>query len=513
MVSAILVAPPPLGLPLAPHRAPPSSPGSVVFLATATGSRARQQFCFLEDWLSAPPTLQLPLHQIERQQELKGRDLQRLLLQTHIQQRGNGDVGPALRVTEQSTTFLYTHRRLQRRTLKTIFGPIHIDRIGYGRGGVGSIHPLDETMQLPGRSFSYELQKRMVKAAVQGPFRESTERMQDLTGMSVPIRSLEEIIQDAAQDFHAFYIERSPEPWQQTASILVAAVDCKGIPIVKPGNPQRSVRLTKGQKANRKKMATVAAVFTRAPWVRTPQQVVESLFRTDPKKVKETGPLCPPRPEHKRVWASLVKGKASVIEEVVQEIQRRDPENHKTHVALTDGERALQILVSKKLKVTLILDLLHVLEKVWKAAHVFHPEGTPDAEVYARLICLRILEGNVSQVIKGLRQTVTKRKLFGAKRKTLLQVADYFHRNADRMRYDEFLAQGLPIATGSVEGACKNLIKDRMERSGMRWTRSMAEAIVKLRASYLSGDFDTYWNFHVTQDQQRLYPQGRWAVS
>ena len=153
------------------------------------------------------------------------------------------------------------------------------------------------------------------------------------------------------------------------------------------------------------------------------------------------------------------------------------------------------------------------MEKVWKAAPIFHPEGSPDAEVDARLMCLRILEGNVSQVIKGLHQTVTKRKLFGAKRKTLLQVADYFHRNADRMRYDEYLAQGFPIATGSVEGACQNLIKDRMERSGMRWTRSMAEAIVKLRASYLSDDFDTYWNFHVIQDQQRLYPQGRWAVS
>jgi len=513
MVSATLFGPFPPGLPLA-RLAPPRSPGSVVPLAAATGSHARQEFSSLEAWLSAPPTLQLPLHQIERQQELKGRDLQRLLLQTHVQQRGSGDVGPALRVTEQSTTFLCTHRRLQRRTLKTIFGPIHIDRIGYGRDGGGSIHPLDETMQLPGRSFSYELQKRMVKAAVQGPFRESTDRMQDLTGMSVPKRSLEEIIQDAAQDFDAFYVERSPEPWQQTASILVAAVDCKGIPMVKAGNPQRSVRLTltKGQKANRKKMATVAAVFTRAPWVRTPEQVVESLFRTDPKKLREAGQLCPPRPEHKRVWASLVKGKASVIEEVVQEIQRRDPENHKTHVALTDGEHALQILVSKKLKVTLILDLLHALEKAWKAAHVFHPEGSPDAEVYARLMSLRILEGNVSQVIKGLRQTVTKRKLFGAKRKTLLAVADYFHRNRDRMRYDEYLAQGLPIATGSVEGACKNLIKDRMERSGMRWTESMAEAIVKLRALYISGDFDSYWAFHIIREQKRLYPPGRWTA-
>jgi hypothetical protein len=512
MVSATLLAALPPGMPHAPRLAPPHSPGSVVPLAAATGFHARQEFSSLEAWLSAPPTLQLPLHQIERQQEFKGRDLQRLLLQAHVQQRGNGDVGPALRVTEQSTTFLYTHRRLQRRTLKTIFGSIHIDRIGYGRDGVGSLHPLDETMQLPGRSFSYELQKRMVKAAVQGPFRESAERMQDLTGMSVPIRSLEEILQDAAQDFDAFYAERLHEPWQKTASILVAAVDCKGIPMVKPGNPQRSVRVTKGQKANRKKMATVAAVFTPAPWVRTPEQVVESLFRTDPKKVIEASQPCPPRPEHKRVWASLVKGKASVIEEVVQEIQRRDPENHKTHVALTDGERALQILVSKKLKVTLILDLLHVLEKVWKAAHVFHTEGSPDAEVYARLMSLRIIEGNGSQVIKGLRQTVTKRKLFGAKRKTLLGVADYFHRNRHRMRYDQYLAQGLPIATGSVEGACKNLIKDRMERSGMRWTESMAEAIIKLRALYLSGDFDSYWAFHILRDQERLYPAGRWTV-
>ena len=510
MLSATPPNPLPAGLPHVAGLAPPRSAGSIVPLAAVAASHAQQEFSSLEAWLLASPTLQFPLHQIECQQEHKGRVLQRSLLQTHVQQRGNGDVGPALRVTEQSTTFLYNHRRLQRRTLKTIFGPIHIERIGYGRQGAGSIHPLDENMQLPARSFSYELQKRMVKAAVQGPFRESTERMQDMTGISVPKRSLEEIIQDAAQDFDAFYAERLPESWQQTASILVIAVDCKGIPMVQPGNQQRSV--IKGQKTGRKKMATVAAVFTRAPWVRTPEQVVESLFRTDPKKVIEAGQPCPPRPEHKRVWASLVKGKSSVIEQVVQEVQRRDPENYKTHVALTDGERALQILVGNKMKVTLILDLLHVLEKVWKAAHVFHPEGSPDAELYARLMSLRILEGNVSQVIKGLRQTVTKRKLFGAKRKTLLAVADYFHHNRDRMRYDQYLAQGLPIASGSVEGACKNLIKDRMERSGMRWTESMAEAIVKLRALYLSGDFDSYWAFHIIKDQERLYPAGRWAV-
>ena len=240
--------------------------------AVAASFRARQEFSSLESWLSAPPTLQLPLHQIEAQQEIKGRELHRWLLQHHVQQRGDGDVGPALRVAGPSAAALYTHRRLQRRTLKTIVGPIYIDRIGYGRNGVDSIHPLDEAMQLPARSFSYELQKRMIKAAVQGPFQESSDRMREMTGMSIPKRSLEEIIPDAAQDFDAFYTQRLPEPWQQTASILVVALDGKGIPMVKPGVSPRSARRAKGQKANRKKMATVAAVFTRAPWVRTPSK-------------------------------------------------------------------------------------------------------------------------------------------------------------------------------------------------------------------------------------------------
>jgi hypothetical protein len=122
-----------------------------------------------------------------------------------------------------------------------------------------------------------------------------------------------------------------------------------------------------------------------------------------------------------------------------------------------------------------------------------------------------ILFGEVGQVVKGVRQSITKRRLTGPKRKTLNAVANYLYRNRTRMRYHEYLAQGWPIASGPVEGACKNLIKDHMERSGMRWTEQMAEAIVKLRAVYLSGDFDRYWQFHIDQDQRRLYPVA-WAV-
>jgi hypothetical protein len=183
----------------------------------------------------------------------------------------------------------------------------------------------------------------------------------------------------------------------------------------------------------------------------------------------------------------------------------------KLRVVVTDGERALQHRVIRMMKgAILILDLLHVLEKLWAAGHALYGEGTDKAQDFVRHRTLRLLQGEVSQVVKGLRQILTKRKLKGNKQKKLSEAANYFYRNRFRMRYDEYLAQGLPIASGSVEGACKNLIKDRMERSGMRWSREMAEAMVKMRAVYLSGDFEEYWNYHVTQDQERLYPKRRW---
>ena len=191
-------------------------------------------------------------------------------------------------------------------------------------------------------------------------------------------------------------------------------------------------------------------------------------------------------------------------------MDRRDPARSMIRLALTDGERALQIRVDQTLQVTLILDLIHVLEKLWKAAYVFHPEGSLAADLWVMDRALRILFGEAGQV-KGIRQSITKRSLFGAKRQTLESVAGYLYANRSRMRYDEYLANGWPIASGPVEGACKNLIKDRMERSGMRWSETMAEAIVQLRAVYLSGDFDNYWRFHIEQDQQRLYPAS-WSV-
>lgn len=485
---------------------------SVVPAWRLSREQARTEFKSLETWLFSEEAMGLPLDEIEREQERRGREVHRLMLQAHIQARGTGDVGPALEIIAGagSEPVVLTHHREHERHEQTIFGKVEVNRLGYGLPGHPSIHPLDQDLALPEDTYSYELQRRLVKAALQGPFDEAIERVTESTGVSVPKRSAEEIVKDAARDFAAFYRARTPAPAEETGPIVVGAVDGKGIPMVKPEPAERTVRRTTGKKANKKRMATVGTVYTTQPRVRTAEEVVESLFLPEMKR-KEEHPR--PRPEHKRVWASLKESKDQVIREAAEEMARRDPQKIKKHVAVTDGERALQIRVAKQLgpSVTLILDLLHVLEKLWKAAYVFHAEGSQEAEDWVRLRALRILQGDVSQVIKGLRQTVTKRRLRGKAGKTIRGVAAYYYRNRSRMRYDEYLAQGLPIASGAVEGACKNLVKDRMERSGMRWTEDSAEAVLKLRATYLSDDFDEYWAFHVQKDQARLHP-GQWRV-
>lgn len=263
-------------------------------------------------------------------------------------------------------------------------------------------------------------------------------------------------------DFESFYTQRTLWLDRHSGPLLVASVDGKWVPMVKPTPARRKVRLGRGEKRNKKRMSTVGTVFTQRPNIRTPEAVVESLF-AEPSRPRR--PQRYHRPEQKRVWASLLSGKDAFIAQVRAEMERRDPRRRKAWIVVTDGERALQRKVAATLgSIELVLDLLHVLEKLWAVSYVFSPEGSPEAREFVRERILRILQGEVSQVVKGLRQMATKRNLKGQKRATVRGVAAYYYRNRSRMRYDVYLRKGYPIASGSVEGACKNLVKDRMEQ-------------------------------------------------
>ena len=157
--------------------------------------------------------------------------------------------------------------------------------------------------------------------------------------------------------------------------------------------------------------------------------------------------------------------------------------------------------------VTVILDIIHVVEYVWKAAHAFHPAGSPELACWAWTRVGRILEGRARTVAASMRGAATVAGLSPDARKPVDTCADYLRKYAPYLHYDRYLAAGYPIATGVIEGACRYLVRDRMELTGARWRLAGAEAVLKLRALRASGDFDAYWEFHEAREYERNHAE------
>lgn len=469
---------------------------------------AEQAFAELVSWMRSKAARSLPLHEVERIEEEQIREVARRLLQEHINARGQGAVGHAVKRADGQRL---TEHRVRERSYVSIFGKVKIHRLAYGAAGTCAIMPRDEQLNLPQRSYAYELQKRIRRQGALGPFAAARETVAEWSGVDVPKRRGETLTVDTAQDVEAFYAHKTPSPGTPTGQMLVCAADGKGVPLRKEQPKDGRRRRKKGEKPEGKKMATVAAVSTTAPYPRTPEELMREVHREPPPE--HVPPR--PRPEHKRVWASLKKDKDEMFSARAAEMAKRDPRRQKTWTVLCDGERALPqraVAVLQPLGATfyLILDLFHVLEYLWKAAHALHPEGSVEAEQWVTAHLLGLLHGRVSRVAAGLRQRATKLKLRGQKRQAVDTAAPYFRKNKAFMRYDEYLALGLPIGSGAAEGACRNLLKDRMERTGMRWTVDGAEAVIQLRATDLSGDWDEYWHYPIEAQRRRLYPENAW---
>lgn len=264
-------------------------------------------------------------------------------------------------------------------------------------------------------------------------------------------------------------------------------------------------RLAKGEKPNRKRMAQVAAIYSLPRWRRTISDVLHGLHDPKERDAKR------PRPVNKRVWASIEHGAQQVVEDAFAEGLRRDPERKRRWVVLVDGQRDQIERVKRTAKkvgveITLVLDIVHVLEYLWRAAYAFCAEGTPEAETWVENRLLALLSGRpAGEIAKSLRAMIVRHDLDAKAAKPVVRCASYLVKNARWLHYDRALADGLPIATGVIEGACRHLVQDRMGRTGARWSLTGAEATLRLRALRASGDFDDYWQFHLAKEHERTH--------
>ncbi len=276
-----------------------------------------------------------------------------------------------------------------------------------------------------------------------------------------------------------------------------------------------ATRLSPDEKRGAKRMAEVASVYSIAPFRRTPEQIVRLSSAHDS---DADGSTARPRPEDKRVWASLEREPVEVIAEAFREAESRDPAHTRRWVALLDGNASQIDAVEAcaralRVRLTIVLDVVHVIEYLWSAVTAFEAQATPAAEEWVSERLLRILQGKASDVVAGMRRSATLRGLKGAARKAVDRCAGYLQRHAPYLRYDEYLAAGLPIATGVIEGACRYLVKDRMDITGARWSLCGGEAVLRLRALQASGDFEAYWAYHLRREHERNhlvhYPESK----
>jgi hypothetical protein len=476
-------------------------------------ARSRERFAQVVGWLDATEAAGLEHGELEAQLQQQGRELLCALFQDHLDLRAAREE----RADQVADAEGVARRALEadhRRPLASVFGEVTVGRLAYRARGERNLYVADGLLNLPLEHASHGVRRLAAVQSAAGSFDHALGQVRECTGLSLGKRQVEELAVRAALDFQAFYAERvsaADEPQPASEDVLVLSADGKGIVMraealreataraAQRASPKLKTRLSRGEKANRKRIAEVGAVYDIAPAPRTPADVLAS------SSDKQT-----PAPKAKRKWltASVVEDAATVVADLFDEAARRDRSAARTWVALVDGnnhqiQRIKAEAKKRKVKVTIVVDFVHVLEYVWSAAWSFFAEGDPAAEQWVHDKALAILEGKAGITAAAIRRKATRLDLSSEQRANADRAADYLLHKAPYLRYDVALAKGWPIATGVIEGACRHLVKDRMDITGARWGLQGAEAILKLRALVSNNDFDDYWDFHLAHERHR----------
>ncbi len=471
--------------------------------------KAREEFEGVCRWIEQAGKEGLRIDQVERQLFARLLALGLMLLKAFVAGFGRGDAG---RQVQRQGRCLRRLSRPHRRRYVSIFGELSICRFVYAKREKQKIEyaPLDEQLGLPASDFSYVLEDWQQRLCVKESFGEGVDSLGTLLGVAVSVRSAEGMNRRMAAYAEAYRESQPTPPPEEEAEILVVAADGKGVPMRRPleERVRPGKRRGKGEKKNKKQMAYVGAVYTIDRFVRSVDEVIEEVLRASRCRDR-------PSPRHKRVWAEMTlqregeaaNGKRRLFLQLGVAVEQRNLDGQKPVVCLMDGERGLWEAQRQWLppETVGILDLYHVLEHLWTAAYCFAGEGSRQAETFVTDRLRMLLEGKVGYLIGGLRRKASS--LRGSKRQKLDGVIRYLENNRQHMKYDEYLAAGYPIGSGVAEGACRHVVKDRLEETGMRWTVPGAQAMLHLRTIHLNGDWEAFVDYRIEAEQTTLYRQ------
>jgi hypothetical protein len=431
------------------------------------------------------------------------------LLQAFAAEAGSGDEGAEV---SRGGATLYRSEKLRRKLYRSIFGSFPIFRWVYTRGAKKKIEyaPTDQRLGLPHGEYSYVMEDWQQRLNIKETFAEGAEGLSAILGIKVSVETAEQMNLRMAESAEPFRIQQSPPPAPVEETILVATADGTSVPMHREDRtttPSANAGTRKGST----RRAYVGAVYSIAPFRRQPQEVFDELFR-------EQAATRRPSPQGKRLWAemaaasetSLTSGSEFVFIEMAIDIKTRDPDRKQTLVCLMDGEQKLWDLQRDWLGHAVeILDLFHALKRIREVSKIVQPKSKTKRETWVSDQLRDLLTGNVETVIRRwgrlLREADSKKRWTKDNRKIVASAIGYFRNNRHRMQYDEYLSKGYPIGSGMAEGACRNLVKDRMDCTGMHWRLPGARAMLKTRALFLNGEWDDFVEFRIQREQERLY--------
>jgi hypothetical protein len=478
--------------------------------AAFAASHAR--FAQLVDWLASDQAAGMTHAQLEERLHTQGMALLRQLLQDRLDLRASREQRLDA-VVDCDGYQRGTAEQGRQRRLATVFGDVVVSRVAYREPGRSDLHPADAVLNLPVERHSHGLRRLAAVEAARGSFDDAAAAIERACGVRLGKRQVEQLAARAVVDVDAFYAGRD-RPSGSASEVLVLTFDGKGI-VMRPEGLREATarqassrklpgRLSKGEKRHRKRMAELACVYDLTPQPRT---IADILPDGDAEHAQAQ-----PAPAAAGKWlhASVADDAAEVIAAGFDQAARRDPDHARTWVVLVDGnahqiDRVRAEARARGVQVTIVVDVIHVLEYLWKAAWCFYPEGDPAAETWVCTQARQLFAGRVGVVAAAIRRKATYHRLGPGQRKNADTCAAYLLAKKPYLDYRTALAQGWPIATGVIEGACRYLVKDRMDITGARWGLAGAEVVLKLRALIANGDFDAYWRFHLDQEQHRVH--------
>ena len=420
--------------------------------------------------------------------------------------------------------------RARARQLETQVGRLVVWRHGIKRDGDKAAYfPMDEELNLPADLYSHPLRERTADQVRGQAWDHVVEHIDERTGGHVPKRQAEQLAVRASQDFEAFYEQPANDTLSAKAQLVLSS-DSKGIRMRPEALREATRKAAEAEQAESvhadpmapkkarrhdKRMAIVTAVWEQEPNPRTAQDILANLRPNNSKAVrkrKKAKKRRAPRPQNKRLWASVDKDQSKGIAEMFDEADRRDPERSRNAVVLVDGEESQETAIldegrRRGRSLTLVLDIIHALSYLWGAGFALCRKDARRTEAWVVRFLEKLLTQPVESVVADIQRSAAQRGLSAKERKPVDKCLKYYRRRLFMMRYPQFLAQGLPIATGVIEGACRHLVQDRLGITGARWDLPGAEAVLKLRALHSSGDWKLYWHFHQQQEAARNYPK------